>query len=101
MAFNTMTDAVLIYHDKVLLPDNAIVEMRIWRLPIRNVERPHGLKYSLFYGENGKRIIGYDNERGKGDHRHYFDEEEAIQFVDIEALVNSFLYDVRKHRSKL
>jgi len=29
------------------------------------------LKYSLFYGRAGSRIVGYDNERDKGDHRHY------------------------------
>jgi hypothetical protein len=28
-------------------------------------DRPHGLKYSLFYGRPGERIIAYDNETGK------------------------------------
>jgi len=31
----------------------------------------HRLKYSLFYGRPGVREVGYDNERGKGDHRHF------------------------------
>jgi len=29
------------------------------------------LKYSLFYGRSGVREVGYDNECGKGDHRHF------------------------------
>ena len=36
--------------------------------PVRGSE--HGLKYSLFYGAEKARLIGYDNEAGKGDHRH-------------------------------
>ena len=59
-----------IFFDKAVLPDNSVVEMTIWQLPKPSTERPHGLKYSLFYGRDGLRIVGYDNERGKGDHKH-------------------------------
>jgi len=44
-----------------------IIEMVIWRLPNVDVERPHGLKYRLVYVKEGKRLVGYDKERGKGD----------------------------------
>jgi len=44
--------------------------MTIWKLPASDSERASGLKYSLFYGRPGLRIVGYDNERGKGDHKH-------------------------------
>jgi hypothetical protein len=44
--------------------------MVIWRLPSFDSERPHGLKYRLVYVKNGKRLVGCDNERGKGDHKH-------------------------------
>jgi hypothetical protein len=100
MVFNTMVKAVLVYQDKGLLPDGAIIEMKIWQLPEKSEERPHGFKYSLYYGEDGKRIIGYDNERGKGDHRHYGDREEDYVFVSVDSLVNDFLQDVKNHRSK-
>ena len=53
-----------------------IVEMVIWRLPGKEPDRPHGLKYRLYFGRDGKRLVGYDNERGKGDHRHYGSVEE-------------------------
>jgi len=49
---------------KLTLDDGSIIQIRIWRLPGVTVERPHGLKYSLFYGRPGERIIGYDNEAG-------------------------------------
>ena len=39
--------------------------MTIWEVPSPVVGSAHKLKYSLFYGANGKRLLGYDNERGK------------------------------------
>lgn len=74
--------------------------MTIWRLPAASAERPHGLKYSLYYGRNGVRLVGYDNEQGKGDHRHYCDREERYAFTSVEQLIADFLSDVRKLRSQ-
>ena len=93
-----MADAVLLYHDKAAFADGAIVEMKIWRLPDATGERPHGLKYSLYYGRAGERIVGYDNEAGKGDHRHLRDVEMPYAFTGVDALVADFLADVRRER---
>ncbi len=95
-----MARATLFYRDKGVLPDGGIVEITIWRLPKSDSERPHGLKYSLYYGKGGKRLIGYDNERGKGDHRHIMDREEAYAFVSEEKLIADFMTDVRKMRNE-
>lgn len=65
-----------------------------------NPERAHGLKYSLFYGRQGTRLVGYDNERGKGDHRHIGRREYSYRFVTIEKLVADFLADVAKARGE-
>ncbi|WP_246777504.1 DUF6516 family protein [Rhizobium sp. BG4] len=73
-----------------------ILQIRIWRLPQANAERPHGLKYSLFYGWPGERIVGYDNEAGKGDHRHYRDREEPYVFETMDKLIADFQADVRR-----
>jgi hypothetical protein len=91
--------ATLLFEDRTVYPDGAILEMRIWRLPERDAERPHGLKYSLFYGREGRRVIGYDNERGKGDHRHYGSHEEPYVFSTAERMVADFLDDVERERS--
>jgi hypothetical protein len=92
--------ATLLFEDRMTYPDGAILEMRIWRLPEADVERPHGLKYSLFYGREGRRIIGYDNERGKGDHRHYGAHEEPYAFSTAQQLVADFLSDVEHERGE-
>jgi hypothetical protein len=58
----------------------------------------HGLKYSLFYGREGAREVGYDNERGKGDHRHFQGVETAYVFSTVEQLIADFWADVRRLR---
>ena len=88
--------ATRIFYDKVVLPDGAIVEMTIWQLPKLSSERPHGLKYSLLYGLDGVRIVGYDNERGKSDHKHVGEMETRYRFVSVEKLVADFLADVER-----
>lgn len=93
-----MPKATLLYEDRQDLPDGGIVEMRIWKLPAPDPERPHGLKYRLFYGRRGRRLIGYDNERGKGDHRHIGSREFPYLFESVEKLIADFLADVAKLR---
>ncbi len=93
-----MRKAKLILKQKLVFTDGAIVEQTIWQLPVRTIERAHGLKYSLFYGRDGNRMIGYDNEHGKGDHRHYREEEEEYQFTTVEQLMADFMTDVKKER---
>jgi hypothetical protein len=95
-----MAVATLIYHDKGYFPDGGVIEMTIWRLPAANDERPHGLKYSLFYGKGSRRIVGYDNERGKGDHRHLGDSEERYRFSTIDRMMLDFIADVRRARGE-
>jgi hypothetical protein len=89
-------NAVRIFDDKALLPDGSIVEMVIWQLPSASLERPHGLKYRLFYGRDGQRIVGYDNERGKGDHKHIMNAEKRYKFTTVDKLVADFLADIER-----
>jgi hypothetical protein len=91
-----MAPARLILDRKLLLDDGRIIQIRVWRLPEVDAERPHGLKYSLFFGRAGERIIGYDNEKGKGDHRHYPNREEPYRFSSLEQLIRDFENDVEQ-----
>lgn len=93
--------ARLIFHDKALLADGSIVEMIIWQLPNPSADRPHGLKYRLYFGRDGERIVCYDNERGKGNHRHLLGAETAYQFVSAEDLIADFLGDVETARRSM
>jgi hypothetical protein len=92
--------AIPLESQKLVLDDGAIIQIRVWRLPSATRERPHRLKYSLFYGRPGERIVGYNNEIGKGDHRHYRDHEEPYRFTNYETLIRDFMNDVRKERNR-
>lgn len=90
--------ARIVLRRKSLLGDGAILEMVIWRVPTPVVGSDHGYKYSLFYGRPGERIVGYDNERPKGDHRHIDGSEEPYAFTTVEKLMQDFLADVEARR---
>ena len=92
--------SLLAFHDKAVYPDGSIIEMTIWELSGAVTGSKHALKYSLYYGIPGKRIIGYDNERGKGDHNHIGEHEKNYLFTTVEQLMADFLSDVAKERSK-
>lgn len=90
--------AILIFKDKYIYNDGAIREMIIWRLPQLETKRPHGLKYRLYYGHDGKCLVRYDNEKGKGDHRHYGKREEYYHFISAEKLIADFKADIVRLR---
>lgn len=48
------------------------------------------------FGRGGKSLVRYDNESGKGDHRHIMDLEEPYRFVSIARLREDFEADVRR-----
>lgn len=93
-----MAAAELLFYSKRVHDDGAIVELKIWLVPAPVFGSAHRLRYSLYYGRGGLRLVGYDNERGKGDHRHYGDKEEAYAFTTVEQLVADFEADVTKLR---
>lgn len=91
--------AKLIYREKFIYEDGTIREMVLWQLPGKTVGKPHGLKYRLYYGRaDGTCVVRYDNEAGKGDHRHFGGKEEAYSFKGVEILVADFLEDIDRLR---
>ncbi len=92
--------AELLLHQRLEYDDGAIVEMVLWRVSPPVSPSTHGLKYRLFYGRPGVREVGYDNERGKGDHRHFQGAETAYAFSTVEQLIADFWSDVRALRGE-
>ncbi len=89
---------ILLLHRKRLYDDGAVAEVKLWLVPRAVRGSLHRFKYSLFYGRKGVRVIGYDNEAGKGDHRHYGECEEAYVFTTAEQLIADFTDDLRAAR---
>ncbi|MEK6545771.1 MAG: DUF6516 family protein [Nitrospinota bacterium] len=86
-----------IRHTKFREDNGNITEIKLWGVSASK-DKPHGYKYSLVYIVKGKRVIGYDNAEGKGDHRHYGDKEERYRFVSIDKLFEDFFNDIRRVR---
>ncbi len=82
--------------DLKLIEGNYAAELVIWQLPARSSERPHGLKYRLWCGRAGATVVRYDNETGKGDHRHFGQREEPYAFQSIDQLIADFAADVER-----
>ena len=91
--------AKLVHRSKLVYPDGSVREMVIWRVPEPTAERPHSLKYRLYYGDaTGTCLVRYDNETGKGDHKHIGGREEPYDFGTVETLVADFQEDIDRFR---
>ncbi len=91
--------AELIHHEKKYFPGSSFYEIKIWRVS-ESKDKPHGIKYSFTYIVNNKRMSGYDNAEGKGDHRHYRDKEEAYEFQGLEKLWKDFMEEIKHLREE-
>lgn len=92
--------AQLIISDKSIDEDFGILQIVIWKVPDPVPPTTHGFKYRLAYIREGKRVVGFDNERGKGDHKHVGDREHAYRFTTIEQLLEDFSEEVEKWRER-
>jgi len=57
-----------------------VIEGVIWEVQEPVPPSAHRIKYRLVYVVDGKRVVGYDNERGKGDLRHIRGVESPYRF---------------------
>lgn len=89
--------ATRIIDSKQVWPDGSIVQMVVWQLPSPSRERPHGFKYRLYCGREGQCLVRYDNETGKGDHKHLGENELRYRFSSLRQLIQDFRADIIKH----
>lgn len=90
------TKAELVYEDRRELGEGIFVEAVLWRLPRPVPGSEHSFKYRLALVIDDECVLRYDNERGKGDHRHYGEREEPYRFTTPEALFADFGVDARR-----
>ena len=80
--------------------DGRIIEIVVWQVPEPVPGSKHLYKYRLFFGEPGKRLVGFDNERGKGDHWHEGEVEHRYIFKDVPTLLRDFRKAIDKWRNE-
>jgi len=91
--------AIQLARSKEVRDDGTIVEVVIWELPEPLLPSKHQFKYRLFYGSSQEERVRYDNERGKGDHRHIQGKELLYEFVSVDQLLDDFERDVLNWRA--
>ena len=86
--------AELVTRIRNVLREGGLVEMVVRRLPQPVPPSTHAFKCRLAYVVDGERVVGFDNERGKGDHKHVGALESPYQFVDVDRLIDDFQIEV-------
>lgn len=90
--------ATLIHRYKDITPEGHIIEAVIWLVPEPVKSSVHSYKYRLVYIVDGVRVVGFDNEYGKGDHCHLDGEEKPYTFTTIDQLMADFISEIEKRR---
>jgi hypothetical protein len=83
--------------ERLELQEGIRVELIIWPLPMPVRASVHFYKYRLALIDSGVCVLRYDNEAGKGDHKHIGEEELAYAFSTVEALRKDFMADVKSY----
>ena len=86
--------ATILLNERVIISENAFVEMVVWELPKSAEGSDHLYKYRLALVINQECVLRYDNEPGKGDHKHIGDIEVEIEFTTLEDMLEDFWKNV-------
>lgn len=88
--------AKLLLKTRTALADNAFVEMVVWQVPVALAGSVHLFKYRLVLVVDGQCVLRYDNEAGKGDHKHVGVDEVFYRFTTPMKLVEDFQRDIQR-----
>ena len=91
--------AVLLLDERRAIDLNRFVELTVWQVPRPVHASSHLFKYRLAFVVEGICVLRYDNETGKGDHRHVGAVESPYTFSTPEQLHADFMADVTNWRS--
>jgi Family of unknown function (DUF6516) len=89
--------AKLLFRVHIPMSEGAFAKLVAWSVPKPVLGSDHSYKYRFAYVVDGLCVIRYDNERGKGDHRHIQDIEYAYKFSDLRTLRQDFMRDVESY----
>ena len=88
--------AVALVRRRVVVADDAFVEVVVWRIAQPVPPSRHSFKYRLAYVVSGQCVVLYDNERGKGDHRHFGVKQRPDRFLSPDQLMADFIVDIAR-----
>jgi hypothetical protein len=93
-------DAESLRRNDYTLSETTTVEIVVWRLPRRLSGSAHEFKYRMALISNRVCVLRFDNEDGKGDHKHIGDQEYPYDFIDLTTLDRDFWKEVEAWLAK-
>ena len=88
--------AIELVRTRIVFSETAFAELVLWQLPAPLAGSAHRFKYRLAYVVQDVCVLRYDNEAGKGDHRHYAGKESAYAFTGPDKLIAAFQADIAR-----
>ncbi len=88
--------ATLLIRERIPFREDSFAELVLWHLPAPLPASSHSFKYRLAFVRSGVCLVRFDNESGKGDHRHVKGKESRYAFVTPEKLIQDFLRESRR-----
>jgi hypothetical protein len=88
--------ATLIARTRVVYSVRSFADLVLWRVPGAVRGSGHRFKYRLAYMVDGICMVRYDNEVGKGDHRHVGEAEGVYRFITPERLLADLQADIAR-----
>ena len=88
--------AVELLRTRIVFSESAFAELVLWRVPNPVTGSAHEFKYRLAYVVEGVCVLRYDNEVGKGDHRHFAGKQTAYAFTTVDKLIADFERDIAR-----
>jgi hypothetical protein len=89
-----------LFNRRVPVTEQAFAELVLWEVPEPVSGSVHHYKYRLAFVVAGDCVLRYDNEAGKGDHKHVRGREVKYRFVSADRLVADFFEDVKRWRNE-
>ena len=91
-----LVKATLLVRDRIAYADEVFSEIVVWQVPQPLLGSSHGYKYRLALVVHRECVLRYDNEAGKGDHRHTPEGETRYRFTTLDRLFADFERNVER-----
>ena len=89
-------NAVELLRTRIVFSESAFAELVLWRVPTPVRGSSHDFKYRLAYVVEQVCVVRFDNEAGKGDHRHFGEKENSYTFQGVDRLIADFQRDIAR-----
>ncbi len=96
VGINSNMKAIELLRTRIVHSTSAFAKLVLWRVPDSVEGSLHPFKYRLAYVVNEVCVLRYDNEVGKGDHRHDGDVERRFKFTTPDKLIADVQADIAR-----